>query len=333
MNDTCYRKIQTLRALPKAPARKSVSDVFKDLKHQGFEIDRRSLQRDLKALARLFPIENDGNKDIPGWCWQKDAEKFELPEMSPSVALSFRMVKLFLERFMPPSTMTELGSYFDYADRILNSLPNNQLSDWTQKVRYVSRTQPLHSPEIDPQILSSVYEALLSDRQIKAHYKPRGGDPRDYVINPLGLVVVDQVMYLVCTLWEYEDVKQFALHRFRGVELSENPVNELDGFDLDDYVRQGHFEYVVEQEEWITLQLKISAGLYPHLVESRLSTDQVIEQREGDYFLKASVQNTNQLRWWLMGLGAEVEVLQPNALRSELIKNSQKLSSIYQSFK
>ena len=195
MNDACYRKIQTLRALPKAPARKSVTDVFKDLKHQGFEIDRRSLQRDLKALARLFPIENDGNKDIPGWCWQKDAEKFELPEMSPSVALSFRMVKLFLERFMPPSTMTELGSYFDYADRILNSLPNNQLSDWTQKVRYVSRTQPLHSPEIETQILSSVYEALLSDRQIKAHYKPRGGDPREYVINTLGRLVIDQGIY------------------------------------------------------------------------------------------------------------------------------------------
>ena len=331
MNDACFRKIQTLRLLPKAPARISVSALHKKLAGQGFDFDKRSLQRDLNALAGLFPIENDGNKDIPGWCWNRNAQKLELPEMEPAVALSFRMVKLFLERFMPPSTLDDLNGYFDYSDRVLNGLPHNQLSDWSQKVALLSRTQPLLSPPMDHAILASVYEALLSEKQLKAHYQPRNEEPRDYTLNPLGIVVVDQVIYLVTTLWEYTDVKQFALHRFKNAEVLETDLIPKEEFELQAYIADGNFEYPVNGDDLLKLKLKIHPEIAIHMRETKLSEDQIISEQDGHLILSATVKNTHQLRWWILSQGKNAEVLEPSELREEFKNTVQLMHDAYQS--
>lgn len=329
MNDACFRKIQTLRLLPKAPARISVTELHHKLAGQGFDFDKRSLQRDLNALAGLFPIENDGNKDIPGWFWNRDAEKLELPEMEPAVALSFRMVKLFLERFMPPSTLEDLNGYFDYSERVLNGLPKNHLGDWSQKVALLSRNQPLLSPDLNPQILSSVYQAILSEKQLNAHYKPRGEEPRDYILNPLGIVVVDQVIYVVATLWEYTDVKQFALHRFKSAEVLETNSIPKDGFELQVYIAEGNFEYPVKGDPTLALKLKIAPEIAIHMRETKLSQDQIIEEQDGNLFLRATVKNTHQLRWWILSQGASAEVIEPVELRETFKKTVQQMHSAY----
>ena len=329
MNDACYRKMQTLRLLPKAPSRISVSDLHEELVGQGFDFDKRSLQRDLNALSNLFEISSDGNKDIPGWFWKRDAEKLELPEMEPAVALSFKMVKLFLDKFMPPSTMKDLTDYFNHAEKILTALSKNHLSTWSNKVELVSRNQPLLAPNVDNNVLNTIYSALLSETQFKAHYQPKNEEPRDYVINPLGLVAVDQILYLVCTLWEYQDVKQLAIHRFISVEQLETEINPNHDFCLQEYVGKGGFEYVIDDND-IDLVLIVSQGIATHLSESKLSENQIMtEETPSQFRIEATVKNTQQLRWWLLGFGSGVEILEPKELRVEFQGLIKEMSKIY----
>ncbi len=325
-----YRKIQILRLIPRYPARVGLSTLHEKLKAQGFNITKRSLQRDVKELSMLFEIESDGNKDIPGWYWKREAERLELPEMAPSVALSFKMMKLFLAHFLPPCTLNDLSSYFDSAEKVLAALPNNQLASWSDKVALISRNQPLLAPSIDSTILNDVYSALLSERQIKVHYHPRYKEPRDYVVNPLGLVAIDQVLYLVCTLWEYKEVKQLALHRMVAAEMLDAHSHLPVDFDLQSYVKKGEFEYLVDEHK-IDLVIIVNRGIAQHLAESKLSEDQVMTPLEdGRFKLEARVNNTQQLRWWLLGFGAGVEVVAPPALREKFKQTVQALSSLYQ---
>jgi Predicted transcriptional regulator len=50
---------------------------------------------------------------------------------------------------------------------------------------------------------------------------------------------------------------------------------------------------------------------------------------DGKLRLKAKVQDTSQLRWWLLGFGGQVEVIKPVALREEFKKTAQKLVKVY----
>ena len=53
------------------------------------------------------------------------------------------------------------------------------------------------------------------------------------------------------------------------------------------------------------------------VAESPLSTDQVMEQDT----IHATVQDSWELRWWILSQGAGIEVLEPMALREEIAQS------------
>lgn len=145
------------------------------------------------------------------------------------------------------------------------------------------------------------------------------------------MVVVDKILYLVGTLWEYTDIKQFALHRFKHLEVSDQASVQLEDFTLKNYIDSGHFEYIANVDDpTIQLKLKLTHWLARHLSENPLSEDQIIEQVDNENRLSATIKNTHQLRWWLLGLGLDVEVLEPAELRKEFQQTLAELSQRYE---
>ncbi|MBC7944089.1 MAG: WYL domain-containing protein [Burkholderiales bacterium] len=70
-----------------------------------------------------------------------------------------------------------------------------------------------------------------------------GKDLTEYVVNPLSLVVRNSIVYLVCTMWDYKEVRQLALHRVRKAELLDSASVMTTGFDIDAYIAQGEFGF------------------------------------------------------------------------------------------
>ena len=117
-------------------------------------------------------------------------------------------------------------------------------------------------------------------------------------MNPLGLVFRNNVIYLVATVGDYSDIKQFVLHRFQHAELNHREVSIPAGFTLDNYIAQGEFDYPVTGSfQDITLKIKISSFIQKHLMETPLSIDQHFTGLDDDmYLLEAAVKDTEQLR-------------------------------------
>jgi len=51
---------------------------------------------------------------------------------------------------------------------------------------------------------------------------------------------------------------------------------------------------------------------------------------DGSYLLETTAQDTNELRWWLLGFGSGVEVLQPTNLREEFKRTSHDMVTAYE---
>jgi predicted DNA-binding transcriptional regulator YafY len=138
-------------------------------------------------------------------------------------------------------------------------------------------------------------------------------------VRPLGLVAKGPLLYLVCTLWDYADVRQLALHRIRNAQPTDTPVTAPPGFDLDQYILEGEFHYPVGPE--IKLEARFHRGAAAHLHETPLSTDQTITDLDVDQLpVTATVRDAEQLHWWLMGFGDLVVAIAPATLRAEMQK-------------
>jgi predicted DNA-binding transcriptional regulator YafY len=239
-------------------------------------------------------------------------------------------VERYLQPLLPVSTMAYLSPWFRTANGVLDS-HGNGLSGWRNKVRVLASGQPLQPPTVDSDIQSVLTQALLQDKRVSITYRPRGAKiNKEYVANPLGLVVRDQVIYLVCTLWEYPDIKQFVFSRMRSATLLDESITRPKDFDLDSYIAQGEFGWPVESPEKIDLIVDFNRGAAINIIEQPLERNQKIEEiNAATVRLTARVQDTYELRRWLQTYGDQVEVLAPASLRKELAKVAANLMARY----
>jgi predicted DNA-binding transcriptional regulator YafY len=142
-------------------------------------------------------------------------------------------------------------------------------------------------------------------------------------------VVVDQTHYLVATFWHYADLKQLAIHRIEAAQILDTPTLTPEDFDLQTYVDSGAFGYP-EGEELLPLRALFAPDPARQFEETPLSDGQRLsEQADGRILLEAQVRDTAQLRWWLQGFGAQVEILGPPSLREEFAEQVRQLAGRY----
>ena len=322
------RQLKTLCYLPREPGRITTSELRRKLELEGFLITPRTLQRDLESLSAAFPIGCEEQGRSLAWYFYRDATLFAIPAMDAHTAFTFLMSKQYLTELLPKTYDQHLQPYYDAAQAVLGK--GSDLSRWTNKVRIVPRGQPLLRAEIKPEVLYSVHEALLHDKYLQVQYRTRQNSRyREYEINPLGLVLRYEASYLICTLWNYQEVKHFALHRCRRARVLDQATRIPPGFKLDDYVQQGPFNYPVGG--MIKLEALFDADAARHLRETPLSPHQCLrDHADGRIHLTVQTQDTAQLRWWLLGFGAGVEVLAPQSLREEFMNTACRMNRLYQ---
>jgi predicted DNA-binding transcriptional regulator YafY len=309
------------------------SEITSKLNEKGYTVSVRTVQRDLQELSEIFDIEvNDKNPRDYGWRWRKGAD-LNIPGMSVPEALAMRLVETHMKQLLPAAMLDGLQGVFNLAQAKLDKVEavnRNHSKNWLNKVRVVPPSQPMLPPSVDQDVQADIYQALLESKQIKASYQPIGNSqPKDYVMHPLGLIMRGAVSYLVASVWSYTDVQLYALHRFSSVEILNEAVRVPEGFNLDASIANGLAEFA-NQGAPIQLELRCTVWVAAYLAETPLSIDQRIEpEKDGWMRLTATVNDTWQLQWWLMGQGAGVEVCNPIMLREDIKSLHLKAANIY----
>ena len=330
--DTTLRYLATLKMIPRSPGSIDVGLIEEKLTDQGYDVTRRTIQRDLIKLCTIFSLNNkkqDGTKAL-NWFWMEGSDGLNIPEMSPFTALTFNLVESFLSRVVPQFILGYLDHHFKRANSILSKLHSKHFIRWHEKVRIIPRGQPLIPATINKEVLENVHNALIQEKQFKAMYQSKEAKKaKEYIIHPLGLVFRPEIVYLVCTLRDYKDIRQIALHRLSLVEMRKESRNIAPKFNLDKYIEDRNFGYLISQKE-IKLEVLFDHKAVLHLEETPLSQDQKTSKRkDGRVLLKATVSDTSELRWWLLGFGDLVEVLKPNKLRDEFTEKIKNLAKMY----
>lgn len=348
MSEQLYRQIQILRVLSRYPKFATTKQLEELLKRQGFNFVKETVQRDVNKLCVAFrgaidkesyeafyartgvSMEGDKSQHV---FWTAESKPFSLANLSVNQALSLSLLQKFLTPLMPQSTLDDLEVFFDEAAATLANLSENSLSQWPKKIAIVNPTQPLLTPSIDADIHATITEALLSDQQLQLRYRRSDGVENDYQVNPLGLVLRSGCCYLVATKTATHEKRIFALHRILQAKTLESEVVRPDDCDLQHFIDQGHMGFDLTGAGSYGL-IRLKAIFDPitanHLSESRLSEDQVIKKLDDQHFeISATVQESEQLFWWLLSFGFRVEVLEPLHLRKKMADSVKVLAEKY----
>ena len=283
------------------------AELQKALQQEGIDVNLRTIQRDLVALAASFPLESNGLSP-QGWRWKADAPATQLPQMTSSQALTFMMVEQHLRQLMPASVLNELRPWFDNAHQLARQ-STSPTHRWIDKIRIVPPTQPLIPPAIDADALHTIQEALLLNRRLDVLYESRTKQQAlNLEVDPLAIVQRGVALYLVAVGKSLSSgkttdaIRLFAIHRFKKAWLRDEKARKPKGFVLDEYLAYGGLGFGSGKMKKLKAIFTKEAG--EHLYESKLSEDQVIKELpDGRLEVSATVADTPQLEWWMRGMG------------------------------
>jgi predicted DNA-binding transcriptional regulator YafY len=318
--DTLTRQWLMLSALPRAPVRATAAELTRRLGNEGHAVSKRSVERDLQALSTQFPIEADERSRPFGWSWQRDAPSFNLPGMSSLQAVVLLTAQTHLQGLLPANQLAELQPLFQQARRTLIANPalEGQVS-WPDKVAIAPTSQALLPPHVDADTLVAVHEALYLGRQLEIEYLGRGrAQSRHYTVHPLGMIQRGPVSYLAVRINDNSDVRLLAVHRILEATRLSTKVVTPKGFNIASLLPEVAAGF--ERGKAVRLVMRMADHAALHLWETPLSADQTISAADEAGFVQvsATVEDTAQLRWWLLGFGDYVKVRKPVRLAREI---------------
>lgn len=320
------RQWELLKLLPRKGSGISTSLIKSKLALEGFEVSKRTVERDLVELSLHFGIVcNDKSKPF-GWRWM-DKAGLDIPTLDVADAVSLLLVEKHLREMIPEAILDSLEPKFLQAIELLeNKKGRHKYARWNEKIEYQAPALTMLTPNINLTVITSIQDALVKELQISVSHD----DKNNLILHPLGILQSGQVTYLVATAYNYTDPRMYAVHRINSVEILKSPINKPLNFNLRSFVDSGAATFGYTQK--INLELSVHSDKIRYLIESPLSQDMEIKasSKSDRFIVTASVNDSWQLRWWILSRGASVTVLAPEYLKQEITKE---LASAIQEYK
>ncbi|MDG9856980.1 WYL domain-containing protein [Pseudomonas nitroreducens] len=318
--NTLSRQWELLKMLPTSGSGVTAKALQIRLAEAGFSTTKRTIERDLEDLARVFAIRRN-DKSVPyGFSWAPPTS-VNLSAVSVYEALTLQLVQETLRPLVPSSMLAALKPRIEQASSKLKALAGNSpVASWPTKVASVPANLPLLPPTIDPAVLSCVQQALLEEQAFSCRYYSAHRDrSSELVLTPLGLVQRGAITYLIAVASPHSDIRQFALHRISHLELLGQPSEPPEGFDLQAYVASGAMQFGGNAVRNITLEAWVSDGLLRLLRETPLSENMETMSADDGGWIRASVPDSWELERWLLSHTGSIAVTAPEDLKQRLI--------------
>lgn len=324
---TLSRQWEMMRLVPTRRPGKTSRELREQLASSGYEVSKRTVERDLVELSGIFPLLCNERSTPYGWHWDEDA-RLNIPGMDLAEAVSLGLLEDLLRQLVPPSFYGALEGRFAEARGKLAHLPGNPHARWTDLVRYLPPGIPFLPPEVAPALLREVQDALLQGRQLLVEYATAGeSEAREIRLHPLALIQQGVRPYLLATTFNYETPCYFAIHRMVSAVVQDDQAQKPEGFSLDKHLAKGGGQFGTRG--FFTLRARVSPDLASILEETPLSDDQKITKWRGEQRLSATVADSWQLRYWILSQGPDIIVKEPRSLRHEIMERVEEMHSNY----
>ncbi len=285
-------------------------------------ISRRTTYRDLKALESELnvPIWEEGSK-------RGISEGYFLPPIAftEAEAVNIFLAVRKMQNFSPLSN-SSVASTFMKLNMIVTPFLKKQIQntiDHLEEIphdeRKINNFDKLVQAWLSRHPVTIRYQELYGERPLETTVEP-------YFIEPSAR---NRANYMIGYCREKTSISTFIIDRILGEVKIEAETFEIPAdFNIDVYLASAWGAFADQKVE--VIRLRFSKRISQAIKETCFHPSQVTEmQRDGSLIMTLKVNNTGDFHAWIMSWGKDVEVLEPEALRNQMMDTIRSLTDIY----
>lgn len=280
-------------------------------------VDRRTIYRDVAFLDE---------QGVP--LWQENGRfGINRTRYQANVRLSFQeAIALVLAGLLLARTIDDRNPHVTAALRKLAStLPANL---GVHMERAATRVQ--QRPESQQSgVLEVIAEGWGNGRQVKIGYRsPRSGVLRQRIISPYALEPTPSGIYVIGHDSWSDDIRTFKLDRLERAQLLNKRFTIPDDFNLEARLASGW--RIMAGDEVNEVVLRFAPEVKAQVQERQWHPSQTLEElADGRSLLRVQVAEPLEMKPWIRGWGAQVEVLAPGWLRADIAAEMRQAAEQY----
>lgn len=282
------------------------------------EVSKRTIYRDIEALGVAgVPVYANGG---PGGGYALlDSYRTTLTGLNEDEIRALFMLTI-------PGPISDLGVSQQLKAAILK-LTSSFTGDHYEHANYLR--QRLHldaaswfqTDEPAPH-LKTVQEAVWQDRQLVLSYRRRNDTVSERTISPYGLVAKASIWYLVAAT--DKGMRVYRVSRIEAVQMTQTHFTRPQDFDLAEFWAGWVIGYKASLPKY-PVTLRIGPDLIPVLPyilgeDVRSLVEQAQPDSEGWRVVNYTFERIEEAQAYVLGMGASVDVIAPEALRAGVWK-------------
>jgi predicted DNA-binding transcriptional regulator YafY len=317
------RVVQLLAALSKTgktPGRGYTAAELAEL----FGVSRRTLFRDLKEIQGM------GIQTAPS-----SRRGYTLPpeQFLPPINLNAQeALELFLlvHKIRNQVQMPLKHSALLAAMKIERSLPlrvRHYCENALARISLRAGTQLHATPDLD-RVFAILQSAATQRKKVRVEYNPFfDGKTISCEVSPYHLFYSKRAWYLVGLSSINNTVCTFKLNCISSTEMLGERFDGNDGFDLTEYL--GCAWSMVPEGKIYHVRLRFSPNIAKNVTAVNWhKSQQVTRSPDGSAIVDFRVDGLNEIKWWILSYGDQIEVLSPAVLRKNIAEIAKRLAEM-----
>ncbi|MDO5579725.1 MAG: transcriptional regulator [Planctomycetia bacterium] len=209
-------------------------------------------------------------------------------------------------------------SSIDYAERVSPLFYCLDRSSFDYKDKQVEIDSILVAME-DQRIIEIKYQSVHSDR------------PKVYKIHPYNFIYQHGFIYIVGYSCKDEEIRFWKINRLKSVNLLSEKFTRPDDFSIEKYMSKAFCPFISEEGtvKIVAIFKKSVAPIVKELAWD--SFKEIKERKDGSLKVTMEMEGGKPLLHWLMGFGADVQIISPKSFREIFIKKLKAVLDLYES--
>ena len=311
--DQLARQWQLIQRLARSRVGAHLDDLAEEL-----GCVRRTVYRDLDALMYAgFPVVSEKRDGRTYYAFLDSFRLGDVPFTSDEV-----LALAFGEDLLRPLEGTVFHDSIRSALGKIRASLGKELSDYLARLGETFRVLP--GPHKNyarfRDTIQILNDAVVAQQTVRIKYRTgRTGSVSTRNLDPYRVWYRSGGLYAVGFDHRSEEIRTFAVDRIQRIEASKQRFEVQEGFDFDVYMG-GSFGVIAEPA--MPVRIRFDRRWASYVEERTWHASQTIEPGgNGSIELRMEVGGTADLRTWILSFGSGAEVLEPAALRDEVLRD------------
>mgnify|MGYP001826618884 CR=1 FL=1 len=164
------------------------------------------------------------------------------------------------------------------------------------------------------ELIAQVNQAALDRRCIEIAYQPlRDDEATIRKVAPYRIWFYEGTIYIIGLCYLRNEIRTFVLDRIHMLKVTDEKFEVPDSFDFESYISHG---FKVMHDELYAVRILISPSWSRYIGEKIWHESQQIQkQLDGAIEITFLVAGLDEIKRWVLGLGPEAYVVEPEELR------------------